>query len=133
MKQLIMLLFACVVSCGLHAQTTAKDTVTNAGTVNISTPANYFNVSEGTWSAGIVVTKLTGTTAGTAILQASIDGTNFTNLYGDSRDSFTLANTATQVKHWFVAGVKPKTVRVRVVGTGTQSTAVQVFYIKNQN
>lgn len=133
MKQLIIAAL-CLISISATAQTiTGTDTLTNAGTLNLQSPANYFNTSEGVWTASITVTKISGTTAGYAILQASVDGTNFANVYNDSRDSFALTNTATQIKNWFVNGVKPKYARVRVVGSGTQSTQVKTYYIKNQN
>lgn len=130
----IMLLIALCISIGANAQTsTGTDTLTNAGTLAIQTPVSYFNQSQGTWTASITATKISGTTAGYAILQTTVDGTNYTNLYGDSRDTFTLSNVATQSKNWYVSGVKPNRVRINVIGSGTQSTQIKGYYIKNQN
>lgn len=133
MKQLII---AALLLIGISAKAQSVsgiDTLTNAGTKNMQTSSNYFNTSEGTWTASLTATKISGTTAGWAVLQASVDGTNFTPLRGNSTDSFALTNVAVQSKNWFISGVKPKLVRVNVIGSGTQSTQLIVYYIKNQN
>lgn len=120
-------------SINVQAQTTstpAIDTLADAATVNLVSPANYFP-GDGIFSVGVVATKIDGTTAGYAILQASIDGTNYKPLTGTSADSFALANTAgAQVKNWFLNGVKPNKIRISIVGSGTQNTQVKGYFIK---
>lgn len=134
MKQIVTLIALVLIGFATKAQTTstpAIDTLTNAATENLLSPTNYFGQQDGTFAVGFVATKISGTTAGNAILQTTIDGTNWTNLYGTSADTFALTNTAgAQVKHWYVTGVKPNRVRVSVVGSGTQSTQIKAFFIK---
>lgn len=135
MKKLIFgaLMLLSVSTFAQSASSPAIDTVTDAETVTMSQPnAAYFKASDGTFSVAIVVTKIGGTTAGSAVIEASIDGTNFKPLYGTSADTFTVANTSgAQVKNWFVTGVKPAKVRVRFIGAGTQSTQLKAYFIKN--
>ncbi len=65
----------------------------------------------------LVLTKIDGTVAGTAIPQASIDGTNYVDI---STDTFTLANQATNTKIWTFLKAPYKHYRIKVVTTGTQ-------------
>lgn len=131
-------LFAAIMLCsaGAFAQSTSSpaiDTLTDAETPVLAQPnASYFKASDGTWSVGVVATKISGTTAGYAILQGSIDGTNYSPLTGTSADSVALADVAgPQIKNWFITGTKPAKVRVQFVGSGTQSTQIKAFFIKN--
>lgn len=135
MKKLILGAFM-LFSISTYAQSTsvpAIDTITDAETVTIAQPnASYFKASDGIFSVGVVITKISGTTAGSAVIEASIDGTNYKGLYGTAADTFAVANTSgAQVKNWFISGVKPAKIRVRFIGSGTQSTQIKGFFIKN--
>lgn len=135
MKKLIFGAFM-LLSISTFAQSTsvpAIDTITDAETVTLAQPnASYFKASDGVFSVGVVITKISGTTAGSAVIEASIDGTNYKGLYGTAADTFTVANTAgAQVHNWFVSGVKPSKIRVRFIGSGTQSTQIKGYLIKN--
>lgn len=135
MKKLIFGAFM-LFSISTYAQSTsvpAIDTITDAETVTIAQPnASYFKASDGIFSVGVVITKISGTTAGRAVIEASIDNTNYKGLYGTAADTFTVANTSgAQVKNWFISGVKPAKIRVRFIGSGTQSTQIKGFFIKN--
>lgn len=135
MKKLLVIAIS-LFSYSAMAQSTSSpaiDTLTDAETPVLAQPnASYFKASDGTWSVGVVATKISGTTAGYAILQASIDGTNYAPITGTSADSVALANVAgAQIKNWFMTGKKPAKVRVQFVGSGTQSTQIKAFFIKN--
>jgi len=135
MKKLF-LLAALAFGMNASAQTAiATDTATNAETNNYATPTNYLNGGDGIYTASIVGTKITGTTAAIAYLQGSVDGTNFVNIaspYGNYADSFIMTNIAgAQVKNWYLKGNKMKSMRVQVVTTGTQTTQFKAYFIKN--
>lgn len=111
----------------------ALDTLDNAATVNILQPnATYYNDNgSGIWSVSAQATKISGTTAGYAILQGSIDGTNFAPLTGTSADSVALTNTSgLQFKNWYISNKRVAKVRVQFVGSGTQSTQVAAKFVK---
>lgn len=136
MKQIIILLAIIATSFAAQAQSAgspALDTLTDAGTVTISQPnATYYNTNNsGTWSVTAQATKISGTTAGYAILQGSVDGTNFAPLTGTSADSVALTNTAgLQYKNWYISNKRVAKVQVVFVGSGTQSTQVLAKFVK---
>src|ERR1700750_2347159 len=93
MKQFITIIALSLLTFGAKAQvipfygtdgnaaitTSTSDTITNAGTTYLQTKANAFNsIALG---GGVVlqlnITNVSGTTAGTAILQSSLDGSNW--------------------------------------------------------
>ncbi len=95
----------------------AGDTATNATTIykTIST------VEDGIMSFYVKITKISGTVAGTVILQGTVDGTNWQNV---NTDTLTLANTATNHKIWPIEHGYYKGYRVAVTTTGTQACVV---------
>lgn len=108
------------------------DSVTDAGTTVLSLPsANYFSGTDGTFSIGVVYKKGTGTPAGTIIVQGKIGGNVWTPLTRTSVDSFTITNVDSNHKMFFYDGKKVKDVRVQIVGSGTQKTRVEAYFIKN--
>ena len=134
MKKILSILVLSVACLSAKAQSTSSpaiDTVTNAATENLQSPSKYFAGSDGVWTAGVVATRISGTAAGYAILQATVDGTNWAPLRGTSADSVVITNTASQFKNWYISGYKPKDVRIQVVGSGTQSLQVKGYFIKN--
>lgn len=124
MKRIVtILLFSCF-ALTVHtvsAQTAllpAKDTATNAETVDLSLRvAGLYNVL--TFQLNVI--KLTGTTAGTAFVQGSLDGVNYNTVPGT--DTLTLANAST-TKAWVLKRSDFLFYRVRTVATGTQTTSV---------
>ena len=72
----------------------------------------------------VVATKISGTVAGTAILQASLDGTNYHSV---GVDTLTLTNVATNAHLWSAAPNKYKYWRVKVTGSGTMSASVNGY------
>lgn len=102
------------------------DTIANAGTAFLSIGiSGYQNVV----SIQPLVTKISGTTAGTLRLFGSLDGTNYTRINATT-DSLVLTNVAgVQTKIFVVPNSPYSYYRVQVTGSGTQSTKVQAFAI----
>ncbi len=124
MKRIItILLFSClaILTKPVAAQTVfapAKDTATNAETVDLTLKV------PGTFTVCTVqldITKLTGTTAGTAFLQGSVNGTGYNTVPGT--DTLTLAN-ASATKFWVLNKSNFLYYRIRTVATGSQSTSL---------
>lgn len=137
MKKLFILLVLAFVAMATSAQqgkvyTLTNDTITNTGTV-------YSDVVTSTGAANsivfqVVTTQLSGTSAGTVILQGSVDGTSYVTLNektgliaGFPNDTLTISNGAI----WNVAVQNPawKYYKVKAVGSGTSSTKVVYKYI----
>lgn len=137
MKNLIIpaLMLFSVTSFAQTVSTPAIDTATNSETIYLAAPANYFKSVDGVWTAGIVATKISGTTAATAYLEVSADGTNYVQLnsrYGNYADSLAIGNVAgAQTKVWLLHGSKVAKARIKIVSTGTHTTQVKGVYIKN--
>jgi hypothetical protein len=130
MKKL-MLLIAVVVGLASTAMAqratllplSAGDTVVNTATVNKS-----FTVTAGYSAAGvqIVLTKISGTVAGTTKLQGSLNGTN----WEDIGSAFTHTDVASQAKLFTVTGGVPYTyLRTTSTGSGTMSAQIRVYYV----
>jgi len=135
MKKLFLLTVAVLTMVTAQAQNAfsfsgaTHDTLTNSNTVYM-----YFSNSTGEVKGRVedlgvqfLATKITGTTVGGyAILQAGFkDDTgnlNWSNYYGTSADSFTIANSASlQEKHWLIGDICASNVRLKVIGNQTQT------------
>jgi hypothetical protein len=117
--------------------TAADDTLTNGDTANIyistglgsTTTAVADNISR---SIEILVTKLSGTAAGSVKLQGTVDGTNWVTISTD-----TLTNTTSNV---FVYNMRAssgdllyKQYRAQVITSGTVSAIPKVYYLRRSN
>jgi hypothetical protein len=132
MKRLI-LLFALVLNVGAYAQRTPIEmvgtaTLTNADTVYLTktVKGTYENVS-----LQVVVSKLSGTVAGTAQLQGSQDGVNYIDLgLGD----LTLTDVTTNTKVWPLTNSNYYYYRIEVITSGTVSAgAVGYLFVTPGN
>jgi hypothetical protein len=107
------------------------DTVTNAGT-------NYLtSVKAKNKVPALIVfnaAKISGTVAGTASLEASVDGTTWYSYYGskDSTYSFTLTNVSAQAYRWELPQLNDLYVRVKVTGSGTMAAKIYATLTKKQ-
>lgn len=127
MKKLFLLcsLFALVLAAS--AQTSvplplvAGDTIVNTGTV---TKTQQFTSGPSGVILQANLTKISGTGAGTAQLQISLDGVNFVN----SGSAFTITNVASQSTTFSVAAPVPQYLRILFTGSGTESVQVKVLY-----
>lgn len=99
----------------------AGDTVNNAGTVT-----KIFTATAGYSAIGIqpVITKISGTVGGTAILSRSLDGVNYVNT-----DTLTLANVTTNTTVFAKVTSPAVYYRVVVTGTGTMAAQVRLYYV----
>jgi len=99
----------------------AGDTIVNTGTA-----AKILKTTGGASGAVIqvVLTKLSGTGAGTVQLQSSLDGTNYVNV----GSAYTITNVATQSTIFTVTAPIPKYLKVLATGSGTESVVQSVLY-----
>lgn len=100
----------------------AGDTVVNAGTVT-----KTFSASAGYSAMGVqpVVTKISGTVAGTLFLYQSLNGTDFVK----TTDSLSLTNVATNTVVWSKITTPGVYYRVIATGVGTMSAVVRLNYV----
>lgn len=125
---------------------TTTDTLTNAGTVNFTSPANALVGMGNEYTIQFTNATISGTTTFKAILQGTIDGTNYTNLHGKAGTNGIMCDTlqvTANAPASFIFNAHPnaysnagkvKRVRIKVVGAGTQSTLlgpVQMFANKD--
>lgn len=131
---LIALLTTTLLGVGQNMTTTLSssvtiDTVTNTGTADLYMTAT---APIGVLGFQLVVTKISGTVAGTAFLQASNDGTNFVEV--NSSDSLALTNVATQSYLWTVGREAQayQYYRILVTGSGTMAASITGYFKKRQ-
>lgn len=120
MKKLIFLLFAMVAIVSATSAQTAT-TMTGSGDSIVNTGTKYLtaDISGNVTASSIQVTftKTSGTAAGMATIEYSIDGSNYHRI---NLDSFIVTNTTTQYKLWTISLPNSyKYVRIKVVGSGT--------------
>lgn len=97
--------------------------LTDTGTVNMAVDTSF--TSDNVLSIFAKVVTLTGTTAGTASLQWSINGTDFIDVPGES--ALTLINGATII--WELANTGAVNYRVEFAGSGTHTTTCSGEYV----
>jgi hypothetical protein len=128
----LFILAALVVALGVNAQTGVEknllsefgyfnDTITDTGTAYMDVTPSISSLS----NLAIVVkaTQLTGTTAGSATLEVSVDGVTYVT--HPTADTLTLSNGAKQP--WSVT-TEYKSYRVNFTGSGTSTTKVEGKY-----
>lgn len=136
----------------LRGSDAVTDTLTNAGTVYLTTPANALNgMTAGKYAIQLNITNVSGTTAGTVILESSNDGTNWSTHFKTTRgvdgvncDSLTFSGATSHIYNIyplatkFYAGTATTNIsnsgrrlyfRLKFVGTGTQSSIVSAKLI----
>lgn len=119
MKKLLFLslaLFAFMANSNaqLVTMTGSGDSIVNSGTKYLSYNLDGNVVAS---SIQVIFTKTSGTSAGKATVEYSIDGTNYHRV---QLDSFNVANTTTQSRIWTLNVPNSyKYVRIKVVGSGT--------------
>jgi len=108
-----------------------SDTVTNTGTVYLTTP-RISNAPATSTTIWVAVTKISGTVGGTITLQGSLDGTNFKAINTVDTQTALATITATDASntyHWRLAGSPFLYYRVSWTGTGTMAASfrAQIF------
>ena len=136
MKKILFLFALIVATIAASAQLSPNDslrasralaTLTNADTVN------YVKKVPSTLSNGIVavsftVTRLSGTAAGSAAFQYSIDGSNWIT---DS--TFTLSNAASQTFSFTKTSIPFSAYRVRLITSGTVTARGKGWLLYRKN
>jgi hypothetical protein len=128
MKKLLFLSLIAVFACSwsfaqfsTQMPLIAGDTIVNTGTVTKT-------VRVTTAPSGIILqtnlTRISGTGAGTAQLQISLDNVNYVN----SGSAFTITNVAAQSTTFSIAAPVPEYCRILFTGSGTESVQVRVWY-----
>jgi len=112
---------------GKTAAQAQKDTAVNTTAKSQSAKLpGYYAI----FSVQVQLDKISGTTAGKAYFEGSLTGT--TNGW-EKVDSLTLVNVASQTKVFASAPSKYVYYRIRVVPTGTQSTAFFSYGVARKN
>ena len=108
---------------------TASGNVTNAGTATLTTGALPGNTGDVTLQ--YILTKVSGTVAGTAKPQGSLDGTNWLDI--PSQSAFTNTDVATQSTIWYLRNTKCLYYRILVTGSGTMVATPTGFYVEDKS
>jgi hypothetical protein len=117
--------------------TAADDTLTNADTANVyisaglgsTTTAIADNISR---SVECLLTKLSGTAAGSVKLQGTIDGTNWVTISSDTFTNIT-ANVFVYEMRTTPGNLIYKQYRVQFITSGTVSAIPKVYYLRRSN
>jgi len=115
----------------LQAYGSTSDTTVNAATSYVGLSlSNYYN----TVSFQAVVTKISGTVAGTVTLQGSNDGTNYVTVSSSYATATTLSCTdqTTNTKMFVVTGSPYKYYRLSYTGSGTMSATIKGYCVPNR-
>lgn len=108
-----------------------SDTVDNTGTgyVELTTSQYYDKIS-----VQVVVTKLSGTAAGTVTLQGSNDGVNYVtyNSTLSSARTLTVTNQTTNTAVFVITGTPYKYHRLSYTGSGTMSCTLKGYLLPNK-
>lgn len=133
MKNLLSILAFTLAVVAANAQTSATPFVSNGDTVT-NTETEYLTLKvTGAYSivtVQYVASKLSGTVAGNATLQGSLDGTNYVDALVSEHDSvFTNTNVTTQTKIWFVQPGRYLHYRIKCSGSGTMAARVYGYLI----
>ena len=109
-----------------------SDTTDNTGTSYVGLSVqNWYN----TVTIQSVVTKISGTVAGTVTLQGSVDGTNYVTVNSSYADvtSYSPTNVATSSKLFVVTGSPYRYYRLSYTGAGTMSASHRGYVLPNKN
>ena len=118
------------VSNMLSPYSAVKDTTDNTGTSYITLGVTkWYN----TVTIQSVVTKISGTVAGTVTLQGSIDGTNYTTVDSNFANvtSYVPTNVTTNTKIFVVTGSPYRYYRLSYTGAGTMSASHRGYVLPN--
>lgn len=97
------------------------DTIVNTGVVTKT--IKYTGGYNGS-SIQVVLTKISGTGAGTLIIQGSDDGVNYKAI----GSAYTITDVATQSQVFYVTGPLPTYIQAKATGSGTEAVRVDVWY-----
>ena len=130
-NKITLLLIALTVSFMVNAQVNltsvygnTTDTVTNTATKYLY--SGVVNGYQKTAAIQVTLTEISGTTAGTISLEASVDGVNYYSYYGskDSTYTFSPSDVSSQSFRFILTDVGDLYFRVKYVGSGTMSDKI---------
>lgn len=141
MKKIIFAIAICIASFtasqaqieSAFTMTGNGDTITNTGTktntLKVKTSANVVGIHT-------VITKISGTVAGTVTLQGSNDGTTYltvdTTLAVSKKVTFTATNTATQGVYFTIKDSPYLYLRISYTGSGTMAASMRSYLVPRQ-
>ncbi|MBK7885477.1 MAG: hypothetical protein IPJ81_18055 [Chitinophagaceae bacterium] len=104
----------------------SADSLNNADTVNkvVTLTAGYEGIV-----IQPIVTRVSGTAAGTVVLYESLDGTN----YKSTGDTLTIANQTTNTVLWKKISPVPVYYKVTGISSGTVVEILRVYYVARKH
>lgn len=128
MKKFIVFALALILAVASTYAQSAVQILPLAGSTLVNTGTVPHKVTVTSGISGLilqaVITKNSGTGAGTAQLQISNDGVNFVN----SGSAFTITDVATQSTTFSVAAPVPQYVQILYTGAGTENLTIKTYY-----
>jgi hypothetical protein len=128
MKKILFVLIALIGFTAVNAQSaTTMPTIVGDTIIDAGTSSRVITATGGYSGAAIqvVLTKVSGTGAGTVKLMGSNDNTNFTQI----GSSFTITDVASQNTVFYVSAPLPVYLKVLATGTGTEHVAQVIKYV----
>jgi hypothetical protein len=132
MKKVFLILLVSIAFLTSNAQKAtvfplvSADSLSNTDTVNkvIILSAGYSGIA-----IQPIVTKVSGTAAGSVVLYESLDGTN----YKSTGDTLSLTNVATQHVIWKKTSPVPVYYKVQGISSGTVVEILRVYYVARKH
>ena len=133
---------ASVFTAGSSNKHTALNMVSNVSLTSdttANTGVSYVGLGLAAWYNTVtiqsVVTKISGTVAGTVTLQGSIDGKNYVTVSSSYADvtSYSPTNVATSSKLFIVTGSPYRYYRLSYAGAGTMAASHRGYVLPNKN
>jgi hypothetical protein len=140
MKKLFSIFFAAAVLLALtigsasaqtYTMTNSGDTITNAGTeaCSLKVASSYKTVT-----IHALITKISGTVAGTVTLQGTVDGTTWVTVdtaafVSDGGATYTATNVASQSKVWIINGAPYLWFKLSYTGSGTMAATLKGYLL----
>lgn len=128
MKKLLFLFAAitlitatCFSQVSVKLPLAAGDTIVNTGT---SSKVLQITTAPSGVVLHVVLTKISGTGAGTTVCQGSLDGVNYVTI----GSSYTITNTATQSTVFYITAPVPQYLKILSTGSGTEAVQQVVWY-----
>ncbi len=134
MKKLlsVCLLFGCLAFASVESKAQIV-TMTGSGDTVVNTETEYLLYKAQTnylVSIQLQVTELSGTTAGTATIQASIDGVSYVAIPGQTVD--TLTDVTSQGYLWSFSPSPYIYYRIAITGSGTMAARVYGYMVSKK-
>ncbi len=134
-KFLLIAISLLFIALGVNAQTStmtgSADTVVNTGTkaCSLKVVNTYKQIS-----IQAVVTKISGTVAGTVTLQGTVDGTNWVTVDTAAlvTDGAATNTTGAQSKVWIINNAPYLWFRLSYTGSGTMSASLKGYLLPRQ-